>query len=325
MKALVLAALSLALLVFPATQVSAAAGPSRLAYSWPIRPFYRQHPVRGAFGDPRVASSRQLFGQTGPSQVGGHSFHNGVDIAAPAGAPVYPVVSGTVARARTGQIVVRTRDGRSFQYYHLTKAPAVRVGKTVVARRTVLGWIRSTYEHVHLAEIDGSIVHNPLDPGHLEPYRDSTRPLATTLYVHSGLVAHPLGTRALNPGEELAVAAADPQTMPMPGQWGDLPQTPALVEWRLFRGQIPTPWRITVDFRHTQPPPWYFWQAYGAGTYQNCPTFADRIYHGLPGRYLFRLHIHPERLQPGPYRLSVQVADTHGNRSTTRWPLVIAD
>jgi hypothetical protein len=86
-----------------------------------------------------------------------------------------------------------------------------------------------------------------------------------------------------------------------------------------------TPWRVVVDFRHTQPPPWYFWQVYGTGTYQNCPTFADRIYHGLPGRYLFRVRIHPNRLQPGLYRLSVRVADTHENQSTTRWPLVIAD
>ncbi|HEX3237296.1 MAG TPA: M23 family metallopeptidase [Gaiellaceae bacterium] len=325
MKALVLAGFSLALLVFPATQVSAAAGSSRLAYHWPVKPFYQQHPVRGTFGDPRIAGSRQPFGQTGPTQVGGHSFHNGVDIAAPAGTRVYPVVSGRVARAKAGQIIVRTRDGRSFQYYHLTKAPAVRVGKTVVARRTILGWIRSTYEHVHLAEIDGSVVRNPLDPGHLEPYRDSTTPLATGLYVHAGLVAHPLGTRALRPGDELAVAAADAPTMRMPGQWDGLPQTPALVEWRLFRGQTATAWRIALDFRHTQPPPSHFWEVYGAGTYQSCPTFAGRIYHGLPGRYLFRLHIRPDRLQPGPYRLSVRVADTHGNRSTTRWPLVIVD
>jgi hypothetical protein len=234
MKALVVAGLSLALLVVPATQVAAATGSSRLGYHWPVKPFYQQHPVRGAFGDPRIASTLQPFGETGPSQVGGHSFHNGVDISAPAGTPVYPVVSGVVTRARAGQIVVHTRDGRTFQYYHLTKAAAVRVGKTVVARRTVLGWIRPTYEHVHLAEIDGSVVHNPLDRGHLEPYGDRTTPVATSLYVHDGLVAHPLGIRALRPGDELSVAAADPQPMPVPSQWDGLPQTPALVEWRLF-------------------------------------------------------------------------------------------
>ena len=39
------------------------------AYSWPIRPFFQQHPVRGYFNDPRLA---------GPEQ----GFHFGVDIVA---------------------------------------------------------------------------------------------------------------------------------------------------------------------------------------------------------------------------------------------------
>jgi hypothetical protein len=123
----------------------------------------------------------------------------------------------------------------------------------------------------------------------------------------------------------LAVAAADPPTLEVPAPWDGLPQAPALVEWRLFRGQTGTPWRIAVDFRHTEPRQRLFWEIYGAGTYQNNPTFAGRIYHGTPGRYLVRLHIHPDRLQPGPYTLAVRVADTHGNRSTTRFPLVIVD
>ena len=28
--------------------------PNRFSYSWPVRPFNRQHPVRGYFGDPRI-------------------------------------------------------------------------------------------------------------------------------------------------------------------------------------------------------------------------------------------------------------------------------
>lgn len=324
MKALVLAALSLALLVVPATQVTAASSSSRFTYHWPVKPFNQQHPIRAAFGDPRIVSDKRPFGDTGPDHIGGHSFHNGIDIVAAPGAPVYPVVTGWVVRAKPGQIVVHTSDGRSFQYYHLTGAPAIRSGKTVVAGRTVLGWIRPDFQHVHLAEIDGSVVHNPLDPGHLEPYGDRTRPIATQLYLTDSSVARPLG-RSLGPGNVLAVAATDPPTMPVPAPWDGLPQIPALVEWRLFRGQTGTPWRFAVDFRHTEPPPRLFWDIYGAGTYQNSPTFADRIYHHTPGRYLFRLHIHPDRLQPGPYRLSVRVTDTHGNRSTTKWPLVIVD
>lgn len=325
MKALLLAGLFLALSVVPATQVAAARTSSRFAYNWPIKPFEQQHPVRGAFGDPRIVSADEPFGWTWMNQPGGHSFHNGIDIVAAPGTPVYPVVSGRVVRARPGQIVVYTRDGRSFQYYHLSTARAVRVGETVVARRTVLGWIRPGYEHVHLAEVDGSVIHNPLDPGHLEPYLDLTKPVATELYLEDGRTGSPLNGRSVGRGDHLAVNAADPQAVGVPGLWDGLPQAPALVEWRLFRGQTGTPWKVAVDFRHTQPPPRYFWEVYGAGTYPNSPTFADHIYHGVPGRYLVRLHIQPGRLQPGLYRIAVRVADTHWNRSTTRWPLVITD
>ena len=325
MKALIVAVLSLALLVIPATQVTASPTSSRLTYHWPIKPFNQQHPVRGAFGDPRIVSTDQPFGWTWANQSGGHSFHNGIDIVALPGTPVYPVVSGRVVRAKPGQIVVYTSDGRSFQYYHLSVGPAVRVGKTVVAERTVLGWIRPQYEHVHLAEIDGSVIHNPLDPGHLEPYNDRTKPVATALYLQDGRGASPLNGRSIGRGDHLAVDAADPQAVGVPGKWDGLPQAPALVEWRLFHGQTTTAWRIAVDFRHTQPPPRYFWEVYGAGTYPNSPSFADHIYHGTPGRYLFRLHIQPGRLRPGLYRIAARVTDTHGNRSTTRWPLVITD
>lgn len=332
MKTFVAAGLSVALLVVPATQVSAAANASpaghpprtRFTYHWPIKPFDRQHPVRGAFGDPRTVSDQQPFGWTGPDQTGSHSFHNGVDIVASPGTPVYPVVSGRVARAKPGQIVVRTADGRSFQYYHLSGSRSARQGRFVVAGRTVLGWIRVRYGHVHLAEIDGTVVHNPLDPGHLEPYDDRTKPVATDLYVNDGPVASPLDGRSIGRGDRLAVGAADPQAMRVPGPWAGLPQVPALVEWRLFHGGTRTAWKTAVDFRHTQPPLRYFWEVYGAGTYQNSPTFADRIYLGTPGRYLFRLHIHPERLKPGLYRLAARFTDTHGNRSTAWWPLEIA-
>jgi hypothetical protein len=322
-KVLAVAVLSLVFWAIPAAPAGAGVPIAYPSYHWPIKPFDQPHPVRGAFGDPRIVSSDQPFGWTWPDQPGGHSFHNGVDIVAPAGTPVYPVVSGLVARARPGQIVVHTRDGQSFQYYHLTRAPAVRVGRTVVAGRTVLGWIRPQFEHVHFAEIDGSIVHNPLDPGHLEPYTDRTTPIATGLFVAAGQTGKPLAGRPVGPGTALAVAATDPAAMAVPHPWDGLPQTPALVEWRLFHGSTATTWNVAVDFRHTQPSPRHFWQVYGSGTYQNCPTFGGHIYHGMPGRYLFRLHIHPDRLQTGSYLLAVRVTDTHGNRSTARWPLVI--
>src|SRR6476659_5780038 len=59
------------------------AGAEDYTYARPIKPFRQQHPVRGFFGDPRIANdgeSRQL--------------HFGIDISAPNGTPVYATLSG---------------------------------------------------------------------------------------------------------------------------------------------------------------------------------------------------------------------------------------
>jgi hypothetical protein len=329
MKNLVVAGLSLALLLVPSTQVAAAHTSSPcgrlpqgcLAYHWPIKPFNRQYPVRGAFGDPRTSNPERPFGWTGPNEDAPHSFHNGVDIVAADGTPVYPVVSGQVVRAGQDEIVVHTGDGRTFQYYHLTRAPTTQRGRFVRSSRTVLGWINTKYGHVHLAEIDGHVIHNPLDKGHLVPYRDRTRPAVKGLWVDDGPLPSLLDGRSVGPRDRLAVEAADEQAMPVAGPWFGLPQAPALVEWRLSHGRAQAPWTVAVDFRRTQPPPRDFWQVYGPGTYQNCPQFADKRFLGTPGRYLFHLSLHLNRRHPGHYRLAVRVADVRGNRSTVSWPL----
>src|SRR5205807_778886 len=85
------------------------------AYSWQVRPFDRPHPVRGNMGDPRT-----VYSVEGAS----FSFHNGVDIYAPDGTPVYPVVSRIADVERRQEVIVRSPDGRSFQYWHLV--PEVR-------------------------------------------------------------------------------------------------------------------------------------------------------------------------------------------------------
>jgi len=332
MKSLVVAGMSLVLLLVSATQAAAGGRSSldsrraqtSLSYHWPIKPFDSQHPVRGAFGDPRIAGDSRPFGWTGPTEIGAHSFHNGIDIVAAPGTPVYPVVSGRVARAKSDEIVVHTDDGRGFQYYHLSRAPAVQRGRLVVADRTVLGWIRASYGHVHLAEIDHHHVHNPLDRGHLEPYHDRTRPVANDLYVDDGPVPSPIDGRSIGPDDHLAVAAKDRPPLSEPGPWLGRPQTPALVEWRLSSGRTNGKWKVAVDFRQTQPQPRDFWEVYGAGTYQNSPVFEHRLFSGTPGRYLFRIHVHPSRLQLDRlYELTVRVADVRGNRSTTSWPLEV--
>src|SRR5215471_13223260 len=70
----------------------AVAVPARgAAYPWPIKPFDRQHAIRGNFGDPRTL--RGSIDALGRNPL---SFHSGVDIQAPDGTPVYAVTGGEV-------------------------------------------------------------------------------------------------------------------------------------------------------------------------------------------------------------------------------------
>lgn len=215
-------------------------------YHWPVRPFDSQHPLQGIFGDPRTVYPLQPFGRTGPNRKGTHSFHNGVDISAKAGTPVYPVVSGRVVVAIPDEIVVHTDDGRSFQYYHLDRA--VHSDQIVVAQRTILGRVKAKYLHVHLAEIDGCLVHNPLAPGHLIPYRDPTKPAAVGIYIDNGGGPRPLAAAHLRARDTLVVAATDPPAQPLLDPYSSPPQIPALIEWRLFHGGTHTAWKVSVDF-----------------------------------------------------------------------------
>ena len=70
-----------------------------------------------------------------------------------------------------------TWNGSRFEYWHI--APAVKVGQRVIADETVLGRILHGSGHVHLTEVDNGRVTDPLLPGHLTPYRDTTRPDVT--------------------------------------------------------------------------------------------------------------------------------------------------
>ena len=292
------------------------------AYHWPVKPFDRQHPVRGAFGDPRTLSPDQPFGVTGPTASGSYSFHYGVDIVAWRGTAVYPVVNGQVVKIDSHRIAVYSSCGREFDYQHLVAN--VTVGDQVVAERTVLGWTQRPFDHVHLTEIDDHRHRdqNPLARGHLEPYADHTTPRAIALDLSSdGSPKLTNGGVASEQGE-LAIEAVDPAAIPVPGRFAGLPQTPALVEWRLRSGEHSSAWHIAADFRQSLPTS-SFWTVYAAGTYQNFPVFNHRLSWGIAGRYLFRVVLDPSRLSPGTYELEARVADVRGNSSTTTWPIEI--
>jgi hypothetical protein len=289
--------------------------PGPYTYHWPIKPFDRQHPVRGNFGDPRTVTTA-TFGEDKPGSIGSFGFHNGIDIAADTGTAVYPVVSGVVVKSRyDDEVIVATALDRSFQYFHI--APAVRPGQRVSAYRTILGTVKPVWHHVHLTEIDGFRVHNPLDPGHLEPYQDHTVPAVSQLSFNDGH-GTVLDPSLLHGRVEITAEADDLPPLPVPGFWFGFPVTPALVAWRMTRqGHVPVlSETIAADFRRSEPPNRDFWQVYAAGTYQNFPVFDHDYFFQTPGHYWFRLTKEPldtHKLPNGRYGVTVDVADVCGN------------
>jgi hypothetical protein len=284
------------------------------SYAWPVTPFNRQHPIRGFFGDPRTVfeSSVLARGFDGP---GLFSFHQGVDISAPDGTPVYPVVSGT-AHYLDATILRVSVGNRIFQYFHIT--PIVAEGQHVIAQQTILGYVEAPFGHVHLTEIDGTHAVNPLQRGHLSPYVDHTRPtIRDALFRNrTGSLQAPI---PLCGRVEIAVDAFDTPPIPVPGGFHGLPVAPALVRWRITRiaGTLTVPWRTAADFRSTLPPNGHFFDVYAEGTYENEPRFGHRQYPSLPGRYLFLLarNFETNSLRNGAYSLGILAADERGNRS----------
>jgi hypothetical protein len=301
--------------------------PLPTAYHYPIRPFARLHPIRANFGDPRTLATESPFGADTARSAGSFTFHNGVDIVADTGTRVYPVVSGTARIGYADEVIVKTADFRTFQYFHVR--PLVRDGQHVTAYRTVLGTVLPKWLHVHLTEIDGFRVHNPADPGHLEPYIDHTVPRVDSVRFTT-LGGHGLDAEALHGKVEIGATAVDYPPLPAPGEWFGFPVTPALVSWSLHTagGGSVVPPTTVADFRRTEPPNSDFWRVYAAGTYQNFPVFGRRYFFGHGGRYVFNLTPNPldtTRLHDGEYILTVNVADVCGNRGALTEPIRVTN
>lgn len=275
-------------------------------YPWPIAPVHRQHPVRGYFGDPRT-----VF--TGIGE-GAFSFHNGVDISAWPGNHVLPVVSGVVVKVLPDRVVVASSYDRRFQYIHIR--PEVTVGERVIASRTVLGLVDPVYKHVHLSEIRGECVVNPLMPGHLTPFHDAKTPVVRAISFESatGRWLSPLGLR----GEVRVIANAyDIPAIPSPFPWRSQPVSPALIRWRLvsMRGRILES-QTAVDFRYSLPPRHDFCEVYAPGTRQNFAADDGTFHWGEPGIYLYDLTpnlLDTAALPVGRYRFIVSASNTVGN------------
>jgi hypothetical protein len=282
-------------------------------YPWPTKPFDRQQPVRGLFCDPRISG-------------GGKTFHFGVDIAAPAGTPVYAVAAGKVSYGppstaeANGGIVVVEAAGRNFGYWHV--APSVRAGSHV-SLHGLLGHVAAQPEdwgHVHFAESthdrNGITYWNPLRSGAMSPFHDYGPPVIEAITAS-------LPPNNLHGHVDFSVRAHDntpiPVTQPDPPGWHGLPVTPARIRWRLkHSSRVVVPWQVAVDHRRsfrpqvegTPPTDLRFGTVYAPDTRQNSPS--------TPGRYRFWLarrfntHNHPN----GTYQIEVEASDVRDNLRT---------
>jgi len=290
------------------------AGTNASAYPWPIKPFDQQHPIRADFGDPRTRFWNTMLtdGLQGP---GLFQFHNGIDIAASEGTPVYPVMSGTASLIDGAAVLVRS-PGHKFQYFHIT--PAVHDGQHVLAGRTLLGRVIRAANHVHLTEIRGRRVWNPLAPGGIAPYVDRTAPQVDAIFAEPLGSLVPFDSATLCGTVSLIASAHDSPPLPVPGTFAGYPVSPALVTWSLaeVNGLVYVPTVRAADFRTTLPLVRNFWNVYARGSYQNAPRFSNQQFF-MPGRFLYNLSgtLDTRSYPNGTYEVRVHVADMRGNWS----------
>jgi murein DD-endopeptidase MepM/ murein hydrolase activator NlpD len=290
------------------------------AYGWPVAPFDRPHPVRGNFGDPRTVFDGMRSQSTIDSGDGMFQFHHGVDISAPDGSPVYAVADGTITRTHGDRVTIDCGTGRAMEYWHLTVAN-IHVGQHAVAGRTLLGRILPKREHVHLTELADGRPVNPLGPGRLTPYRDSTRPSVLAISFRQGDLGAALRADAVSGRVTFLAEAIDMPALPVPGRWHGFPVTPARVTWRVVtsEGKTVSGPNVARDVRGTNPGSDEFWLTFARGSHQNWPVFADGKARGMTGRYIFRLGSKPfdvDHLKAGTYKLIVAASDTAGNVKT---------
>ncbi len=295
-----------------AAEASCGAGPSSgrsSSYGWPVKPFHRQHPVRGYFGDPRIGPD--------PDGTIHRTFHFGVDVSAPDGTAVYATVSGVVAANGLHPDVVRVLrgGGAELSYWHI--APAVRPGQRVVAYRTLIGRIEPGWGHVHLSEMHGGAYVNPLRPGGMGPYVDRTCP--SVKQIRFERAGNETKTRAVRGVVDLVVGAFDPPALSAPAPWKDMPVTPTLIRWRILTeaGRAVRRWETAVDTRRILPNG-SFETVYATRTRQNRPN--------RPGTYRFYLAHgwNSASLRDGDYTIEVELSDSRGNRSRSSRAFTIA-
>lgn len=275
------------------------------SYSWPVKPFNVQHPIRGKYDDPRAATKH--MDDPGPK---GGSFHSGVDVVATDGTPVYAVEGGQVTIESAYHIAVTVRSPRDknpliFGYNHVK--PAVK-NKQVVSEHQLLGYVLGGYGHVHLSErLNGKYV-DPLRRGGITPYYDYTKPTIQAISIYKDGQYRNLGGTTLKGRVNLTVNAYD--TPPMKTPWPTDILTPSLIQWKIVNhlGKAVVPNRTVIDFSkfYTVNPK----QVYAPGTLQNGPNRA--------GLYSFWLdqNLNTAKFVNGAYKLVLSASDSRDNKTT---------
>lgn len=260
--------------------------PGPYSYRWPVKPFGKQHPVRGFFGDPRIANHGES-----------RQFHFGIDISAPNGTPVYATLTGTayIHSLHSTTVEIEGSEGVEFSYWHVI--PTIRSGQRVVAYETVIGRVEEPYGHVHFSEKRSGRYLNPLRHGAMGPFVDDTTPSIRSVVIDDGL---------------LVAEAYDETPLAVPRPWHDLPVMPALLRWRVLdaRGRVVQGWSTAADFRVTIPTASEFDERWAPGTMQNHVR--------APGRYRVVLSHSLVPLGTARY-VELAVSDTRRNGTRARF------
>jgi hypothetical protein len=269
-------------------------------YPWPVKPFDRQHPVRGFFNDPRV-------------QDASHAFHFGIDVSAPDGTAVHAVTPGKVFIEDHGHAVaVQAPDGRAFGYWHV--APAV-AHHQQVGLHQLLGHIEAGWGHVHFAESVKGRYLDPIRPGAIHPFTDVGHPTIARIMFRRGKTE--VDPDRVKGRVQICCVAYDTTPIAVPPPWAHMPVAPALLRYRIVcAGRCVQPLHAGVDLRVFRKPD-AFHVVYAPETRQNHPN--------KPGLYCYNLARDWDSgaLPNAAYRLEVVVSDVHGNRATSALPFRI--
>jgi hypothetical protein len=269
--------------------------PAAAAYSWPLRPFDRPHPIRGDFGDPR-------YHLDADGEIS--AFHSGVDISAPDGSRVYSVSPGFVVRVHATSVTVGRVNGHRYGYWHIH--PVVRSGQ-YIRRHQLIGRILPGWGHVHFSESVRGIYRNPLRRGALTPFYDRTVPVVSSIQLRD-LTGAPIDASHVTGAVNVLADIYDLPPLPPPYPWDVARLAPAAISWRLLAGtETVIQGGNAVDFRRTLPDGNLYDWIYAPLSWQNK---AHR-----PGQYLYWVvhGLDTTGLPDGTYRLEVYALDTRRN------------